>query len=227
MQEGTKEAEPSQGDEKSESIQDLERSLSRSSSQRMSIRKSTSNESSRHSFSITYGVPGFLDIREGQQATDDVDEADEHVLRKRSKVSIKRLAYLNKPEVPYLLIGTLGAGVQGLIFPVFGLLLSTAIKIFFEPPNQLRKDSRFWGLMMVVLALTTLVALPVQNFFFGIAGGRLIQRIRYLSFKKVVHQEISWFDDPANSRLILHPSFLVLLVCGCLFDGQQPEVGGV
>lgn len=219
MQEGSKEAETSQGDERSDSIQDLERSLSRSSSQRMSIRKSTSNESSRHSFSMTYGVPGFLDMREGPQTTDDVDENDEHVLRRRSKVSIRRLAYLNKPEVPYLLLGTLGAGVQGLIFPVFGLLLSTAIKIFFEPPHQLRKDSRFWGLMMVVLALTTLMALPVQNFFFGIAGGRLIQRIRSLSFKKVVHQEISWFDDPANTRFDDQNFFFyyILLFCFAFF----------
>ncbi|KAJ0081187.1 hypothetical protein Patl1_10099 [Pistacia atlantica] len=41
------------------------------------------------------------------------------------------------------------------------------------------------------------VVLP--NYFFGIAGGRLIKRIRTLTFDKVVHQEISWFDDPANS----------------------------
>ncbi|KAH6773575.1 P-glycoprotein 9 [Perilla frutescens var. hirtella] len=198
MQEASKQSETNQGAEKPDNIQELERSLSRSSSQRISLRKSTSNESSRHSFNLAYGIPNFIEVREAQ-ITDDVDENDENVLRRRKKVSIRRLAYLNKPEVPYLLLGSLGAGVQGLVFPMFGLLLSTAIKIFFEPPIQLRKDSKFWGLMMVVLGLCTLVALPIQNYFFGIAGGKLIQRIRSLSFKKVVHQEISWFDDPANS----------------------------
>ncbi|CAA3029423.1 ABC transporter B family member 9-like [Olea europaea subsp. europaea] len=34
----------------------------------------------------------------------------------------------------------------------------------------------------------------IQNSIFGIAGGKLIQRIRSFSFKKVVHQEISWFQ---------------------------------
>ncbi|CBI30804.3 unnamed protein product, partial [Vitis vinifera] len=98
-----------------------------------------------------------------------------------------------------LLLGSIAAGIHGVIFPIFGLLLSTAIKIFFEPPNELKKDSRFWALMFVGLGVLTLMVVPVQNYFFGVAGGKLIQRIRSLSFEKVVHQEISWFDDPANS----------------------------
>ncbi|KAG6416716.1 hypothetical protein SASPL_124152 [Salvia splendens] len=174
-----------------------EGSLSRSERHSFSIRKSTGNDSSRHSFSL-YGLPNF-DIREIQPVENEIEQPDESTLKRRSKVSIRRLASMNKPEAPYLILGCVGAGVQGLVFPMFGLLLSTAIKIFFEPPNQLGNDSIFWGLMMVVLGLTTLLALPVQNYFFGVAGGKLIQRIRSMSFKKVVHQEISWFDDPANS----------------------------
>ncbi|XP_057764047.1 ABC transporter B family member 9-like isoform X2 [Salvia miltiorrhiza] len=202
MQERAKETETSSSQEESpqvleRSLSRSERSLSRSDSQRLSMRKSTSNDSSRHSFSL-YGVPNF-DMRGIQPIEDDGEEPDADKLRKRKKVSIRRLAAMNKPEVPYLILGCVGAGVQGLVFPMFGLLLSTAIRIFFEPPNQLSKDSKFWALMMVVLGLSTLLALPVQNYFFGVAGGKLIQRIRSMSFKKVVHQEISWFDDPANS----------------------------
>lgn len=205
MQERAKETEASTSQEETpqaleRSLSRSERSLSRSESQRLSMRKSTSNDSSRHSFSL-YGVPTF-DLRGIQPIEDEEAEPDENALSRRSKVSIKRLAAMNKPEVPYLFLGCLGAGVQGLVFPMFGLLLSTAIRIFFEPPDQLRKDSRFWALMMLVLGVSTLVALPVQNYFFGIAGGKLIQRIRYMSFKKVAHQEISWFDDPANSRYV-------------------------
>ncbi|XP_042009422.1 ABC transporter B family member 9-like isoform X1 [Salvia splendens] len=196
MQERSKEAETSPSSQE-ETPHALDRSLSRSDSQRLSMRKSSSNDSSRHSFTL-YGVPTF-DLRGIQPIEDDVEEPDEDTTSRRSKVSIRRLAAMNKPEVPYLLLGCVGAGVQGLVFPMFGLLLSTAIRIFFEPPSQLKKDSSFWGLMMVVLGLSTLLALPVQNYFFGVAGGKLIQRIRSLSFKKVVHQEISWFDDPTNS----------------------------
>ncbi|KAK6124138.1 hypothetical protein DH2020_042111 [Rehmannia glutinosa] len=202
MQERTKQSETNKLSDlqKADAFLDLDRSLSKSSSHRISAHRSTSvGSSSRHSFALPYGVPGFIDINHEAQTTDDADEKDEKVLKKRKRVSIGRLAYLNKPELPYLLLGAVGSMGNGLMFPLFGLLLSSAIKIFYEPPNELRKDTEFWGLMMVLLGVGGMVAQPVQNYFFGIAGGKLIQRIRSMSFKKVVHQEISWFDDPANS----------------------------
>ncbi|KAG8385353.1 hypothetical protein BUALT_Bualt03G0034300 [Buddleja alternifolia] len=190
MQQGTK-----QSDRNKEVDLDLDHILSKSVSHRIST-SSTSCGSSRHSFS--YSLPGHVEIHE-PQFTDDIDESNEKVVPKRKKLSVRRLAILNKPELPYLLLGSIGAGIHGMMLPLFGLLLSSAIKIFYKPPNELRKDSKFWALMMVVLGTCAFVALPVQNFLFGIAGGKLIQRIRSLTFKKVVHQEISWFDDPANS----------------------------
>lgn len=181
MQEGAKQSETH--DENAEESENNRGDLERATSQRLSTSNSTSNE---------------LRAKE---------EVGEGLSRRRKKVSIFRLFRMNGPEWPFLVLGSIGAVLQGLMFPVFGLLLSTAIKIFFEPPHQLRKDSLFWGLMMGVLGLSTLVALPVQNYFLGIAGGRLIRRIRLSSFKKVVHQEISWFDDPANSRSVCSPPF--------------------
>lgn len=201
MQERSKQSEPNivaDVHKEDTNILDLERSISTSSSRKISMQRSTSHGSPRPSFTLTYGLPGFVDIQDSQTA----DDVDEKVLNKRKRVSIIRLARLNKPELPYMLLGSIGAGMNGLVFPVFGLLLSTAIRIFFEPPHALRKDSKFWAAMMVVLATCPLVALPIQNYFFGIAGGKLIQRIRSLTFKKVVHQEIKWFDDPANSRFV-------------------------
>ncbi|PQQ01602.1 hypothetical protein Pyn_33202 [Prunus yedoensis var. nudiflora] len=51
--------------------------------------------------------------------------------------------------------------------------------MFYEPHNELRKDSKKWAGVYV--------------------GGKLVERIRSLTFEKVVYQQISWFDDPANS----------------------------
>uniref|UniRef100_A0A151UEM9 ABC transporter B family member 9 n=1 Tax=Cajanus cajan TaxID=3821 RepID=A0A151UEM9_CAJCA len=118
---------------------------------------------------------------------------------KHQNVSIQRLAKLNKPEIPILLLGSIAAAVNGVTLPVFGLLLSSAINTFYEPPYQLKKDSEFWSMLFVVLGLVAVVAIPLQNYSFGVAGGKLVERIRSLTFKKVVHQEISWFDRPSNS----------------------------
>ena len=111
-----------------------------------------------------------------------------------------RLALLNKPEVPILLLGTIAASVHGIIFPLFGILMSGIIKSFYEPPDKLRKDSSFWALISVVLGFASFIAIPAEYLLFGIAGGKLIERVRTLSFQNIVHQEIAWFDNPSNSR---------------------------
>ncbi|KAE8697225.1 ABC transporter B family member 12 [Hibiscus syriacus] len=42
-------------------------------------------------------------------------------------------AYLNKPEIPVILIGTMFAAAYGVILPIFGILIFRMIKTFYEP----------------------------------------------------------------------------------------------
>ncbi|KAL1288929.1 hypothetical protein HN51_057383 [Arachis hypogaea] len=175
---------------------DLDRASFHKPSNLRSLSRGSSGSRRSHSNNIVAPLTSQSSV---QEIGDGDVETGERSDKKRKSVSMKRLAYLNKPELPVLLLGGIAAAVHGVIFPIFGLLLSSAIKMFFEPPHQLRKDSRFWSLLYVGLGLLTLMAIPVQNYFFGIAGGKLIERIRSLTFQKVVHQEISWFDHPENA----------------------------
>ncbi|OVA18948.1 ABC transporter [Macleaya cordata] len=175
--------------------------MSRSDSKKLSIGRSKSrrSSSSRHSFSVALGVPSPINFHETEFIEEESDERYGKAKEVHNKVSTRRLAYMNKPELGVLLGGAIFAAIHGVIFPVFGLLLSTAIKIFYEPAHELHKDSRFWALMYVGLGCIALVAIPLQQYLFGVAGGKLIERIRSMCYEKVMHQEISWFDDPANS----------------------------
>ncbi|KAG0461447.1 hypothetical protein HPP92_021300 [Vanilla planifolia] len=119
--------------------------------------------------------------------------------KERKQVSFLKLASLNKHEFPVLALGSFAATVNGLIFPLFGVILSSAIKAFYEPPYQLQKDARFWSIMYALLGAIAFFVTPMQHYWFGVAGGKLIERIRSLSFERTVQQEISWFDEPANS----------------------------
>jgi ATP-binding cassette subfamily B (MDR/TAP) protein 1 len=83
---------------------------------------------------------------------------------------------------------------------MLGLLMSSSINSFYEPPHQLQKDSRFWTLMYVASGVASFIILPVENFLFGVAGGKLVERVRSLSFQSIVCQEISWFDRSSNAR---------------------------
>ncbi|KAH7521540.1 ABC transporter B family member 9 isoform X2 [Ziziphus jujuba] len=178
---------------------ELDKSILRSGSQRLSLKRSISrgSSSSRHSLTLGFGLAGPINFHDvGERNDPENSEVDPEM---REKVSIKRLAYLNKPELPVLLLGSVAAMVNGVLFPVFGLILSSSIEMFYKPPNELRKDSKFWALMFLAMGFVGFVVSPIQNYLFGIAGGKLIRRIRSLTFAKVVHQEISWFDDAANS----------------------------
>ncbi|XP_073136578.1 ABC transporter B family member 21-like isoform X2 [Henckelia pumila] len=157
--------------------------------------------SSRHSMSITFDLSRGLSV--SRTEIDDLEFASYDEMNKHPKVPISRLAALNKPELPMLIVGSLSAILNGAIIPYFGILLSYVIKTYYEPPHKLRQDSRFWALMFVVLGAVSLVAYPLRTFFFGMAGCRLIRRIRLMCFEKVVNMEVAWFDEPENSSGVI------------------------
>ncbi|XP_008776904.2 ABC transporter B family member 9-like isoform X2 [Phoenix dactylifera] len=175
-----------------------------SGSRQFSFKRSISRASShggsgRHSFTVSLGLIGSLEFQEDGPLEDELKVKEDDVDKVGKQVSFRRLAYLNKPEIPVLLGGSIAAAGNGVLLPVFGLLISVAIEIFYKPPEKLRKEAVFWTLMFVLLGGISLLIVPVQHFLFGVAGGKLIERIRSLSFERVVHQEISWFDEPQNS----------------------------
>ncbi|KAF8387606.1 hypothetical protein HHK36_026259 [Tetracentron sinense] len=202
LQEVSKEYDPQAGNDQDKS--EISADSGRQSSQRISSLRSISRGSSgvgnngHHSFSISISI--------GQPTGDNIleiapaePENPPPLSQQRKEVSLRRLAYLNKPEFPVLLLGVIFAVINGLVLPVFGLLISSMIRTFYDPPSKLRKDSRFWALMYVVLGLVSLLAAPARNYFFAVAGCKLIKRIRLMCFEKAVHMEIGWFDEPEHS----------------------------
>ncbi|KAL8055536.1 hypothetical protein ABFX02_04G062700 [Erythranthe guttata] len=123
--------------------------------------------------------------------------------KKEHKVQLHRLAYLNKPELPYLILGSLAAVINGAVLPLYGLLFSNTIKTFYEPPQKLLEHSKFWACMLVLLGVGSLFATPIKTYFFSVAGCRLIKRVRLMCFEKVVHMDMSWFDRSENSSGVI------------------------
>ncbi|KAG0470606.1 hypothetical protein HPP92_017306 [Vanilla planifolia] len=171
--------------------------LGRQVSQRNAFPRSISRGKSighRHSFSMPFGLPLGLDIQDSTVETD-----TEETSLPMEELPLLRLANLNKPELPIFIVGVIAAVFNGIILPIFGVLLSDMIETFYQPPQKLRKDSRFYSVMFIVLGLLSLLAMPARSYFFAVAGSRLIRRIRIMTFEKVVHMEMAWFDDNENS----------------------------
>ncbi|KAJ1403008.1 P-loop containing nucleoside triphosphate hydrolase [Sesbania bispinosa] len=175
----------------------------RESSQRFSFPRSLSRgssgigNSSRHSFRISNAMPTTPSLLEASEGGPEALPSG--ASHKPQDAPFLRLAYLNKPEIPVLLIGTLAAAVTGAIQPTLGLLVSNMINTFFEPADELRKDSKFWALIFVALSVACFVFHPLRSYFFAVAGSKLIKRIRLLCFEKITHMEVGWFDKAEHS----------------------------
>ena len=173
-------------------------------SQRLSLLRSISRcssgsgSSSRHSFSLRFDLPTGIGVME-TAPVEPYTPGSEPPPPPPTEVPLRRLASLNKPEIPALLLGSIAAGVLGVILPILGILLSGAIKSFFEPADELRKDTDFWALMYLFLAIACLLAHPLRSYFFAVAGCKLIKRTRSMCFEKVIYMEVSWFDEPGHS----------------------------
>ncbi|KAF0926539.1 hypothetical protein E2562_026027 [Oryza meyeriana var. granulata] len=169
----------------------------RSQSLKQSLSRNSAG-SSPHSLNLPFSLRGATELLEYDGA-----DGENHNLKNDGKVpkkgSMRRLISLNKPEIAILLLGSLAAAIDGAVFPVIGLVLASAVKIFYESPDKREKDATFWGLLCVGMGAIALVSKLANSLLFAIAGGKLIQRIRALTFRSIVHQEVSWFDHPANS----------------------------
>ena len=182
-----------------ENFVDSERQLS----QRLSFPESLSRGSSgrrngcQHSFEISNAMPTSPDLFETSEGGPEI--LPSVASHKPQEVSLLCVTYLNKPEIPVLLLGTVAAAATGAILPTVGLLLSHMINTFFEPADELRKDSKFWALIFVVLSVAAFIFIPLRSYLFAVAGSKLIKRIRLMCFEKIIQMEIGWFDKAENS----------------------------
>jgi ATP-binding cassette subfamily B (MDR/TAP) protein 1 len=140
-------------------------------------------------------LPGTKDGADGEKQNKNTDG------QPSKKAPMGRLFGLNKPEMAVLLFGSLAAIIDGTVYPMMGLVMASAAKIFYELPTDKRqKDSIFWGLLCVGLGAVALISKLANSLLFEIAGGKLVERIRALTFQSLLYQEAAWFDHPANSR---------------------------
>ncbi|KAF5455486.1 hypothetical protein F2P56_025056 [Juglans regia] len=200
LQEVNKESGEDHVDDKSiyeSPVESFGRPITPGQCKRISFQKSISWESStsgssHHSFSVTeYTSTPEVPIREKVPA-----ESEE----KFPLVSIWRLAYLNKPEIPIILLGVIAAIISGILLPILGILLTKVIHSFYEKPTDLMiQDTSFWSKMFVILGVVSFLAIPARAYFLSVAGCKLIERIRLMCFEKLVRMEVGWFDEQEHS----------------------------
>nr|XP_009929666.1 PREDICTED: ATP-binding cassette sub-family B member 5 [Opisthocomus hoazin] len=119
-------------------------------------------------------------------------------------VPYTRILALNKPEWLYVLLGVIAAAISGGVHPAFAVIFGKIIGAFQETdPEKRSKNTLVLSLMFLLLGVITLATYIIQGFMFGKSGEILTMRLRSLSFKALLQQEVGWYDDQKNAVGVL------------------------
>ncbi|XP_040218089.1 ATP-dependent translocase ABCB1-like isoform X2 [Rana temporaria] len=128
----------------------------------------------------------------------------EEVVEDLPDFSLGKMLALNKPEYCYIAMGVIAAAISGGIYPTFAIIFGKVIGSFsITDPDERSQRTILLSLMFLVLGVISLIVYVIMGFSFGISGENLTLRLRSLSFKALLRQEIGYFDDHANAVGVL------------------------
>lgn len=105
----------------------------------------------------------------------------------------------NRPEMAYIIVGSISSIFMGSAMPIFGLVFGEIIEVLFHPdPEHVRALTNQYSLYFVIAGVVAGLATFLQIWTYGIAGEYLTERIRAYAFTAMLRQEIAWFDDKSN-----------------------------
>ncbi|KAJ2930895.1 hypothetical protein H1R20_g6196, partial [Candolleomyces eurysporus] len=112
----------------------------------------------------------------------------------------KRMGVLIKDQWPKYLFGSIAAILTGLVYPAFGVVFAKGIEGFEKRTAAERQhEGNRTALWLFIIAIASAISIGVQNWLYSAAAGILTSRLRALSFKAILRQDIEYFDREENS----------------------------
>jgi ABC-type multidrug transport system fused ATPase/permease subunit len=99
-----------------------------------------------------------------------------------------------------LFIASLGSACNGCIFPIYGLVLATAINVLSNADkDKVYNDGLFMGMMFLIIAFCAGVGTFFQNYKFTQIGEILASKLRKSIFEKYLRLHLGYFDKNENA----------------------------
>ncbi|KAK3580598.1 hypothetical protein CHS0354_002696 [Potamilus streckersoni] len=114
--------------------------------------------------------------------------------------SMKRILHLSAPEWYLLVMGCITAVIAGAMPPSFSFLFSEFLGVLSgESDLQMRESTKILVAITMGIAAFNAVLRVLLLTFFTNAGANLTRRLRAMTFRAILRQDIAFFDDPNNS----------------------------
>ncbi|KAF8924692.1 Multidrug resistance protein 1 [Dissophora ornata] len=120
--------------------------------------------------------------------------------KKEQKAPIGRVARIMSPEMPAAAFGGIMSAITGATWPIFSKLFSKMLNILtdYQSPSFTR-DSSLYSLLFVVLGVVALFSNGISVYIFELIGEKMARRMRALSFKAIIGQDMGFFDEVRHS----------------------------
>ncbi|KAH9849517.1 P-loop containing nucleoside triphosphate hydrolase protein [Lenzites betulinus] len=112
----------------------------------------------------------------------------------------KRMGHINSDVWRQYLIGAIAAVANGATYPCYGIIFAMGINGFSDLTNSQRRfDGDRNALWFFIIALLSMVAVGLQNYLFASSAAALTAKLRSLSFRAILRQDIEFFDKDENN----------------------------
>ncbi|QRW06531.1 ABC transporter transmembrane region [Ceratobasidium sp. AG-Ba] len=112
----------------------------------------------------------------------------------------KRMGLINRDSWNLYYWGCFAAIVTGMVYPAMGIVYAKAIVGFsLTDPVAKRHSGDRNALWFFIIAILSAIAIAVQNLVFGVTAARLTSKLRMMSFRAILRQDIGWFDEEKHS----------------------------
>ncbi|KAI0282942.1 P-loop containing nucleoside triphosphate hydrolase protein [Russula brevipes] len=122
----------------------------------------------------------------------------------------KRMGRINKAEWKGYLFGFLFAIATGCVYPAFGIVWAQGVTGFSDESPRERRHAgdrnALWRVIPVafIVAILAMLSIGLQNYLFSSSASSLSRKLRSLTLRAVLRQDIEYFDqDEHNSGAIV------------------------
>ncbi|CCG81794.1 ABC multidrug transporter Mdr1 [Taphrina deformans PYCC 5710] len=113
---------------------------------------------------------------------------------------IRFVGSFNRNEWPVMLLGFVAAVLCGAVYPAQAVVYAKLITLFTNINNpHFQHDANLYALLFFIIAIVEFSAYFGTAYFFGRCSEMMIRRVRLLTFRSILRQDVAFFDRDENS----------------------------